>query len=383
MATDSPTTHPTRSTRAADTVPWWTVLSLAAAMAYGDGFWMVALRDAFGAVERTDHPFTSWLVESTLALPVFALAVLEVITRAHRRYGPLLTAARPVARTGVATAFAGSIVGAVWLSATAAYDYRLQAALVQHMTAMRGNCVGNCVASEQNSTMRVHVEALLLGGALLVATNVVVVAWVIAVRGGRLRAAGAVGARRVSVRFPVVGQTGDSRTLVGVALVGSGADHLVPALAGGSATTVVQILAAVEILLGAVFLARRPDPGRFVEATAMLVSAVALSGWLIALATGQPVAGSLPGSGGVPYAAAGALDLGVLVGTVALLRGRGRPQRPRTGSAHDRALVLLTVVVLAAIGLTGTTPAWTIDVGAVDAGSHPAVDHQPSVEGDP
>ena len=51
------------STRTADTRPgrsgvaWWTVLPLAALMAYGDGFWVMSLREAAGAIERMDSPF--------------------------------------------------------------------------------------------------------------------------------------------------------------------------------------------------------------------------------------------------------------------------------------------------------------------------------------
>ena len=48
-------------------VPWLTVLPLAAVMAYADGFWMMSLRGAVGAIERTQEPFTSWWRESTLA----------------------------------------------------------------------------------------------------------------------------------------------------------------------------------------------------------------------------------------------------------------------------------------------------------------------------
>ena len=45
------------TTRSRPGVAWWTVLPLAALMAYGDGFWVMSLREAAGAIERMDSPF--------------------------------------------------------------------------------------------------------------------------------------------------------------------------------------------------------------------------------------------------------------------------------------------------------------------------------------
>ena len=61
-------------------VPWLTVLPFAAAMAYADGFWMVALRSAVGSIQRSQEPFTTWLRESTLAVPFYLFAVLGALT---------------------------------------------------------------------------------------------------------------------------------------------------------------------------------------------------------------------------------------------------------------------------------------------------------------
>jgi hypothetical protein len=41
-------------------VPWGTVLPLAVVLAYADGFWMLTLRGAIGAIERTQEPFAGW-----------------------------------------------------------------------------------------------------------------------------------------------------------------------------------------------------------------------------------------------------------------------------------------------------------------------------------
>ena len=69
-------------------VPWRTVVALAAVLAYADGFWLISLRGAIGAIERTDRQFPSWFVESTTVLPVFAFAVLGAMTLALRWFGP-------------------------------------------------------------------------------------------------------------------------------------------------------------------------------------------------------------------------------------------------------------------------------------------------------
>jgi hypothetical protein len=71
-------------------IPWLTVLPLAVVMAYADGFWIISLRGAAGAIERTGQPFATWLRESTLTLPIFVIAVLGALTLAARWFGPVL-----------------------------------------------------------------------------------------------------------------------------------------------------------------------------------------------------------------------------------------------------------------------------------------------------
>ena len=68
---------------------WWTVLPLAALMAYGDGFWVMSLREAAGAIERIGTPRSqAWLRESTLFLPVFVIAVLVATSVALAPFRP-------------------------------------------------------------------------------------------------------------------------------------------------------------------------------------------------------------------------------------------------------------------------------------------------------
>ena len=81
-------TAPARVEQAARPVPWSTVLPFAVVLAYVNGFWVTALRGAVGSTERTTAPFTSWLRDSTLLLPLFVLAVLVALTLAMHWFGP-------------------------------------------------------------------------------------------------------------------------------------------------------------------------------------------------------------------------------------------------------------------------------------------------------
>src|SRR6185436_20705352 len=112
-------------------VPWSTVVPLAVVLAYADGFWLISLRGAVGAIERTQEPFVSWLRESTLALPVFVLAVLGALTLATRWFGPVLRKPKSVVAAGLLVVAASTLVGIAGLAASSAYDYHLQSSRPQ------------------------------------------------------------------------------------------------------------------------------------------------------------------------------------------------------------------------------------------------------------
>src|ERR1043165_9590888 len=95
-------------------------------MAYGDGFWVMSLREAAGAIERMDSPFQSWLRESTLVLPIFVIAVLGATAFALARFGPTPRRTRTVVVVALLVAAAGTLAGVVGLAASSAYDYHLQ-----------------------------------------------------------------------------------------------------------------------------------------------------------------------------------------------------------------------------------------------------------------
>jgi hypothetical protein len=96
-------------------VAWWTVLPLAALMAYGDGFWVISLRGAAGAIERMDSPFQAWLRESTLFLPVFVIAVLAATAWRWPGSAPRLAGTRAVLMAALLVVAAGpSQVWSAW-----------------------------------------------------------------------------------------------------------------------------------------------------------------------------------------------------------------------------------------------------------------------------
>lgn len=182
-------------------VPWLTVLPLAVVMAYADGFWMTSLRGAVGAIERTQQPFASWLRESTLSLPLFVLAVLGALTLAARWFGPVLTKPKTIVASALLIVAAGTLAGAGEVAASSAYDYHLQSNQIQLMNTMAGMMEKTSTASmpgmdstttngsipqQKQATLTLEARALALGSALLLATNLILVGWVIALRGGQL-----------------------------------------------------------------------------------------------------------------------------------------------------------------------------------------------------
>jgi hypothetical protein len=161
-------------------VPWLTVLPLAVVLAYADGFWMVSLRGAVGAMGRTQGPFLTWLRESTLALPLFILAVLGALTLAAHWFGPVLHKPKAVVVAMLLIVAAGTLVGIAELAASSAYDYSVQSGHIQQMA------MGSETAASQQAGFWLQMRSVGLGSGILLATNLLLVGWVVALRGGQL-----------------------------------------------------------------------------------------------------------------------------------------------------------------------------------------------------
>jgi hypothetical protein len=179
---------------------WGTVLSLSAVMAYADGFWLTSLQGAVGAIERSQGPFLSWLQTSTLVLPLFVLAVLGAVSLLRRRFRGALNTPKMVIAAMLLIVGAGTAAGTAQAVAAALYDYRLQSAQIQMIHGTHGSdaatepehhLAGSCTAacSERAATLRLHIRAVTYVTGIILATNLVLVTWIVAMWGGQLAAA--------------------------------------------------------------------------------------------------------------------------------------------------------------------------------------------------
>ena len=348
-------------------VPWLTVLPLAVVLAYADGFWMVTLRGAVGAIERTQQPFDGWWRESTIVLPLYVLAVLGALTLAKQWFGPVLRTTRTVLITALLVALAGTIVGIAELIASSMFDFSLQSAQLAMMDQMHGICVDSCLPQAEQSTMAALTRAVLYVGAFLLVTNVVLVGWVLAMRGGRLRV---VRLQPDTGTLPAADRQIDLvRLLLAAGLIASAhihaaviPEHLTEWPAAGG---FFALLTIAEIAVAAALLAAQPR--RLAGVAAVVVSAGPLLVWLYSRTLGLPFG---PDAGiaeavGIPDVVCCALEIGTLIAAVMLLRRPGWLARRPPASAHVRGLAVVAVIAVTALGLAAVAPSW-ID-GASDS----------------
>jgi hypothetical protein len=352
-------THPaaTEPAVARSAVPWLTVIPLAVVMAYADGFWVVSLRGAVGAIERSQTPFESWLRESTLLLPVFVFAVLGALMLTLRWFGPALSRRKTVLVAGLLIVGAGTLTGVVELAASAAYDYHLQAEQLAGRHAM-ATCAETCRDQQLHATLALDARAVFYGTGILLVSNLVLVAWVVALRGGRVDlTATHRRTARALFRFRPIG---DLPLLLAASLVGSAVVHaaVVPAelTAWPAAGEFLILLAAAELVLAGLVLVR---PGRVVLLVTACVSLGTLVLWLSAGTIGLSVgseAGVIEPLGLVGSASC-LLALGTLLAAVVMIRTPGG-SRNLFRSTHACRLALVAVVALTSLGLGGSGLAW-------------------------
>jgi hypothetical protein len=353
-------------------VPWLTVLPLAVVMAFADGFWMVSLRGAVGAIERTQEPFASWIHESTATLPIFVLAVLAAVTLAMRWFGPALSRPRKFMATGLLIATAGTLAGIAQLAVNSAWDYALQHQL---LGSMHHAATGSSISGLDQASLAVQLVSIAYGSGILMVTNVVLTGWVVAMRGGRMDISRA---RRRPVRTAPIGL---SRLFVAVGLFGSAAihgavmpahlDHWVPAAA------FFLVLALAELILGLRMLGRHHLG---VLPAVAAASAVPLALWLWSRMAGLPFGpeAGVPEPVGLADSAACLLELATLVVAVVLLRGGNALPRTTGASAHPpasahlRSITAVAAIAVGVLGLAGTVPGWFGEAGSASDISHSA-----------
>jgi hypothetical protein len=353
-------------------VPWATVLALAVVLTYADGFWAVALRGAVGSIERVDAPFTTWLRESTLLLPVYVFAVLAALTLALRWRGPHPRRTLAVATTLPLVVATATMAAIAVLIANAAYDYSLQTEHLAVLHGVHGSCGPDCLQIQEQATLAVHVRGVAMAGALVLATNVVLVGLVVAFLGGRLAVTsarpqgqqampflGGIRPARWAVRPPraprLPTRYHELRALLAVALLGTAALHdtVAPYLLTGwpGAGTVFGVLCAAEIVV-AILVVARFSPA--VLLAAVTVSAVPLFVWMLSRTVGLPF-GAEPGVAqpiGLVDGAAALLQVAVLMAAVLLLQAPGW-LRPPSAAQHPGRLGLVAVVAVTVVGLGG------------------------------
>jgi len=384
-------------------VPWLTVLPFAVAMASADGFWMVVLRGAVGAIERAQEPFATWLRESTLLVPVYVLAVLGALTLGMRCFGPALRTARSVVLTALLVAAAGTVVGVLQLVVSTVYDFQLQSDQLLLMGSMHGSCDAACLDQMQQASMASLTRAGLYVAGFLLITNVALVGWIVAMRGGRLSVATTRPEAEMTVDAvagsgagdtaildgpggparpedagltPVTrGRADDVRLLLAAVLLCSAHLHIavIPAhLTGwGAAALLLLLLAAAEIAVAALLLQRQARP---VLVAAVFVAVVPLAVWLYGRTAGLPVG---PNAGradafGLPGIVAAALAVLTLLAALLLLRRMDSLARRPSASAHARTLLLLAVISVTCLGLAGSALSWFDAPGSSD---NPSISH--------
>ena len=75
---------------------WSTVALLTIVLAYADGAVLTIIKGATGSIARIQTPFSSWLIDSTILLPFFVLAVLVGFRLARRYVGPVFRTTKKV-----------------------------------------------------------------------------------------------------------------------------------------------------------------------------------------------------------------------------------------------------------------------------------------------
>lgn len=332
-------------------VPWLSVvLPLAVLVALADEFWIVVLRTSVGSIERTSGPAASWLRESSELLPVYVLAVVAALAVAGRLWGDRPRGRGPTLGTIALVALAAAVAAGTILLASSLWDYHLQDIALVHHVEDHGGCDSACLAARESASLAVQLRAVAVGFGLVLATDLALVAWAVALRGGPLPAA---------VRRRGTPVAADARpAILALLLVGSGLVHaaVVPEhLEEWWAAGAFFVVCCLVQLASALWVWRRP--GRAALVTAAVGSAALLVLWAVSRAVGLPVGPEAwePEAVGLADLCAGALELAAVVLCLAMLGHRERTL-PRPGrSPHLRGVVLAGIVALTVLGIGGST----------------------------
>jgi len=336
-------------------------------MSCTSAFWLVSLAGAVGSPERYRTPFATWVMMSLTLLPVFGAAVLGTLMLAKHWFGPVLGGWARVTATALLILGVGTLVGIAAIVASGAYDYHLQLAHIGRPMAGMASCTGDCIPRQQHDVLDLHIRGVNLVGQKLLLTNAVLVGWVVAMWGGRIkltnrswRGHGAVEQHVEQHSEPVGALANDVRLLLVGMLAGAAIIHaaIIPEHFGEwpAAGIFFTLLVVAELAVAGLVLTRIRE--RAALYAAAVLSVVPLVAWLWSRTIGLPF-GPEPGAAesiGAPDVIACVLEVGVLLAVWALL-DPGRMAGPPL-SAHTQGLVALTLIGVISIGFAATGPSW-------------------------
>jgi hypothetical protein len=214
------------------------------------------------------------------------------------------------------------------------------------MGSMSTTCGADCIARLQSDSFWLQAHAVGYGAALVLLTNVLVVGWMVAMRGGRLHVVANRTARASRVDDRSLGLAG---ALVGAAVIHVAVvpDHLLEWAAAG---IFFVVLAVVQLLVGAAALLR---PGRLVWLASVVVAAGPIVLWAVSRTVGLPLGPEpgVPEALGMSDLACAVLEAAAVALALSLRSRASREDGATAPSAHRTALVVLAMLAVTLVGV--------------------------------
>ena len=336
-------------------VAWSHVLPFAIVLAFANGFWIISLRGAVGAIERSSAPFETWWRESMLLTPVYVVAVLAAFWVAQRWFGPRPRGVRAILGSGTTIAGAAALTGATLTAVSSWFDFRLQRADLHHMSAAHPGCDASCLSARVQATADLLIKSVWIGLLLMLVTDLVLIFLIVAFRGGNF----------VLAREPKPARAhwpAGTSLVLAAGLVGAGAIHLAVIdehlSEWWAAALFFVVLALAELATAAAVLARQRTWRLVGLWSAIVVSAGPLLVWTVSRSSGLPFgpeAGE-PEAIGIADVLSCALEVMTLVVAVVLLRRELARRSAGNGwSPYGLAIALTGVVAATLIGIGGSS----------------------------
>ncbi len=183
-----------------------TVATVAIVVAFVDGFWVTSLRGAVGVIRIGQTPFDLWLRQSTIMLALNVVAVVCALEVAYRWVGHHPRERVRLAAAALLMVVFTTVLGCGELVVNAVRDYGVQAAQLETnhgMNGMNGMHTAGSASCDMlcrslAATSSAHIRGVTYATGLLLITNVVVISWALALRGGRLWSSNAARQRHLS-----------------------------------------------------------------------------------------------------------------------------------------------------------------------------------------